>query len=165
MERIYNVKFYSFYSRSVVVRIIKSWRLRWLGYVAYMDGHIHMSNVDLRISSKNITLKTKGSIFRRAYCPIIRAMKEAANTSNTSVNFYNTTRCNIPNDRHTHTRRPWEHEISWSISCLRHAFHVLMSNLLILGLIIPTTLTIANPWWQKYTAVIGTYSPLCLRLQ
>jgi hypothetical protein len=32
-------------------------------------------------------------------------MIEAANTSETSVNFYQTTRRNIPEDSHLHTRR------------------------------------------------------------
>jgi hypothetical protein len=30
---------------------------------------------------------------------------EAASTSKTLVNFYQTTRCNIPEDSHLHTRR------------------------------------------------------------
>jgi hypothetical protein len=30
---------------------------------------------------------------------------EAANTSETSVNIYQTTRCNIPEDSHLHSRR------------------------------------------------------------
>jgi hypothetical protein len=36
---------------------------------------------------------------------IIVQMMEAANTSETSVNFYQTTRRNIPEDGHLHTRR------------------------------------------------------------
>jgi hypothetical protein len=39
---------------------------------------------------------------------IIRAktlMMETARTSETSVNVYQTTRCNIPEDSHLHTRR------------------------------------------------------------
>jgi hypothetical protein len=37
---------------------------------------------------------------------IIRAMMvEAANTSETSVNFYQTTWCNSPENSHLHTRR------------------------------------------------------------
>jgi hypothetical protein len=36
---------------------------------------------------------------------IIKAMMEAANTSETSVNFYQTTECNNPEDSHLHTRR------------------------------------------------------------
>jgi hypothetical protein len=32
-------------------------------------------------------------------------MMEAANTFETSVTFYQTTRCNIPEDSHLHTRR------------------------------------------------------------
>jgi hypothetical protein len=36
---------------------------------------------------------------------IIRAMMEAASTSETSVNFYQTTRRNNPEDSHLHTRR------------------------------------------------------------
>jgi hypothetical protein len=36
---------------------------------------------------------------------IIRADYEAGSTSETSVNFYQTTRRNIPEDRHLHTRR------------------------------------------------------------
>jgi hypothetical protein len=37
--------------------------------------------------------------------PIIALMMEAANTSETSVNFYQTTRRNNPEDSHLHTRR------------------------------------------------------------
>jgi hypothetical protein len=36
---------------------------------------------------------------------IIALMMEAASTSETSVNFYQTTRRNIPEDNHLHTRR------------------------------------------------------------
>jgi hypothetical protein len=36
---------------------------------------------------------------------IIALMMEAARTSETSVNFYHTTRRNIPEDSHLHTRR------------------------------------------------------------
>jgi hypothetical protein len=36
---------------------------------------------------------------------IIRAMTEAASTSETSVNFYQTKRRNNPEDSHLHTRR------------------------------------------------------------
>jgi hypothetical protein len=36
---------------------------------------------------------------------IIRVMMEAANTSETSVNFYQTTWRNNPEDSHLHTRR------------------------------------------------------------
>jgi hypothetical protein len=36
---------------------------------------------------------------------IIRAMMEAASTSETSVNFYQTTRRNISEDSHLHARR------------------------------------------------------------
>jgi hypothetical protein len=36
---------------------------------------------------------------------IIALMMDAANTSETSVNFYQTTRRNIPEDCHLHTRR------------------------------------------------------------
>jgi hypothetical protein len=36
---------------------------------------------------------------------IIRAMMEAGSTSETSVNFYQTTRRNNPQDSHLHTRR------------------------------------------------------------
>jgi hypothetical protein len=36
---------------------------------------------------------------------VIALMMEAANTSETSVNFYQTTRHNIPEDSHLHTRR------------------------------------------------------------
>jgi hypothetical protein len=35
---------------------------------------------------------------------IIRAMMEAASTSETSVNFYQTTWCKKPEDSHLHTR-------------------------------------------------------------
>jgi hypothetical protein len=37
--------------------------------------------------------------------PIIALMMEAASTSETSVNFYQTTRRNNPEDSHLHTRR------------------------------------------------------------
>jgi hypothetical protein len=37
--------------------------------------------------------------------PVIRAMMEAACTSETSVNFYQTTRHNTPDDNHLHTLR------------------------------------------------------------
>jgi hypothetical protein len=47
--------------------------------------------------------------FRGACCSIIRATDypddEAASTSETSVNFYQTTRRYIPEDSHLHTRR------------------------------------------------------------
>jgi hypothetical protein len=36
---------------------------------------------------------------------ITRTMMEAVSTSETSVNLYQTTRCNIPEDSHLHTRR------------------------------------------------------------
>jgi hypothetical protein len=36
---------------------------------------------------------------------VIALMMEAASTSETSVNFYETTRRNIPEDSHLHTRR------------------------------------------------------------
>jgi hypothetical protein len=36
---------------------------------------------------------------------IIALMMEAVSTSETTVNFYQTTRCNIPEDSHLHTRR------------------------------------------------------------
>jgi hypothetical protein len=36
---------------------------------------------------------------------IIRAMMEAVSTSDVSVNFYETTRLNFPEDSHLHTRR------------------------------------------------------------
>jgi hypothetical protein len=38
-------------------------------------------------------------------CCLIVLMMEAASTSETSVNFYQTTRCNIPEDSRLHTRR------------------------------------------------------------
>jgi hypothetical protein len=37
--------------------------------------------------------------------PIIALMMEAVSISDTSVNFYETTRFNIPEDSHFHTRR------------------------------------------------------------
>jgi hypothetical protein len=40
-----------------------------------------------------------------AQCRAIALMMEAAGTSETSVNFYKTTRRNIPEDSHLHTRR------------------------------------------------------------
>jgi hypothetical protein len=36
---------------------------------------------------------------------LIALMMEAASTSETSVKFYQTARCNIPKDSHLHTRR------------------------------------------------------------
>jgi hypothetical protein len=45
---------------------------------------------------------------RCAYClhhKIIALMMETVNTSETSVNFYETTRCNIAEDSHLHTHR------------------------------------------------------------
>jgi hypothetical protein len=36
---------------------------------------------------------------------IITLMMEAASTSETSINFYQTTRCYSPEDSHLHTRR------------------------------------------------------------
>jgi hypothetical protein len=36
---------------------------------------------------------------------IVALMMEAASTSETSVNFYHTTRSNIPEDSHLHIRR------------------------------------------------------------
>jgi hypothetical protein len=35
----------------------------------------------------------------------VRAMMKAVSTSETSVNFNQITRCNIPSDSHLHTRR------------------------------------------------------------
>jgi hypothetical protein len=44
--------------------------------------------------------------FRGVTASIIRALlREAVKTSKTSVNFYQTTRRNIPEDSHLHTRR------------------------------------------------------------
>jgi hypothetical protein len=43
---------------------------------------------------------------------IIALMMEAVNTSETSVNFYHTSRINGPEDGHLHTRRR-EHRIRW----------------------------------------------------
>jgi hypothetical protein len=44
--------------------------------------------------------------FRSAYGLHPQAlMIEAGSTSKASINFYQTTRCNIPEDRHHHTRR------------------------------------------------------------
>jgi hypothetical protein len=47
--------------------------------------------------------------FRGAYCLhhecSIALMMEAASTSEMSVNFYQTTRCNKPEESHLHTRR------------------------------------------------------------
>jgi hypothetical protein len=37
--------------------------------------------------------------------PIIRVMMEAASTSETSANFYYTSRLNIPENSHLHTHR------------------------------------------------------------
>jgi hypothetical protein len=45
-----------------------------------------------------------GRRFRGSYC-LISLMMEAVNTSETKVNFYETTRRNIPVDSHLHTRR------------------------------------------------------------
>jgi hypothetical protein len=49
--------------------------------------------------------------FRGACClhhqgdeSLVALMMEAASTSETSVNFYQTTRCNTPEDSHLHTR-------------------------------------------------------------
>jgi hypothetical protein len=38
-----------------------------------------------------------------AACKLIALMMEAAGTFETSVNFYQTKRCNIPEDSHLHT--------------------------------------------------------------
>jgi hypothetical protein len=45
--------------------------------------------------------------FKGAYCLHHQGalMIEAVNTSETSFSFYESTRCNIPEDRHLHTRR------------------------------------------------------------
>jgi hypothetical protein len=40
-----------------------------------------------------------------APCGLVALMMESASTSKTSVNFYQTTRRNIPEDIHVHTRR------------------------------------------------------------
>jgi hypothetical protein len=46
--------------------------------------------------------------FRGAYClhlqVVITLMMEAASTFETSINFYQTTRCNIPEDGNLHAR-------------------------------------------------------------
>jgi nucleoside diphosphate kinase len=43
--------------------------------------------------------------FRYSCCSLIALMMEAVRTSETSVNFYQTTRCNNAEDSHLHTRR------------------------------------------------------------
>jgi hypothetical protein len=53
---------------------------------------------------------------------IIRAMMEAASTSEASVNFYQTTRRNIPKDSNLHTRR---REISFREVACEGVLHVL----------------------------------------
>jgi hypothetical protein len=45
-----------------------------------------------------------GSVTRRVKC-LVALMMEAASTSETSVNFYRTTRRNKPEDSHLYTRR------------------------------------------------------------
>jgi hypothetical protein len=46
----------------------------------------------------------------------IALMMEALNTSETSLNLYQTARCNIPEDSHLHTRRPENLKSHFTIS-------------------------------------------------
>jgi hypothetical protein len=53
-----------------------------------------------------------GRRFRGAYCFHHHGLLMAISTSETSVNFYETTRCNIPEDSHIHTR----HVRTWNLT-------------------------------------------------
>jgi hypothetical protein len=54
---------------------------------------------------------------------IIRAMMEAASTSETSVNFYQTTRRNNPEDSHLELLRPRRWLLKFFVGFLGHSNH------------------------------------------
>jgi hypothetical protein len=71
-----------------------------------------ISPTSYRYATQKISKMTPGMLRRVVWQKLIALMMEAARTSETSVNFYQTTRCNIREDKSSSYSPPREHEIS-----------------------------------------------------
>jgi hypothetical protein len=76
------------------------------------------------------SLEETGRRFRVLITAIIRVIMEAVSTSETSVNFYRTTRRNIPEDSHFHTRRSMNLKSHVSILCRHYSVYAKITNAL-----------------------------------
>jgi hypothetical protein len=73
----------------------------YLNYKSHEDVQIYKMDVSWDVAPCSLVEAYRR--FRGAFCLHYQG-DEAVSTSETSVNFYQTTRCNIPEDRHLHTR-------------------------------------------------------------
>jgi hypothetical protein len=100
--------------------------------------------------------------FRDASSNIITLMMEAASTSETSVNFYRTTRRNIPEDSNLHTRCRENLKSHQTLSLLRPLFFRRFSRLNVGQEIL---VIVFNVEWLSVRHIVQRYSYLLKSVQ